>query len=88
VCRVFAPLPQLLRNVRFAGASPLRDARIQQAIRTAEGHLNGAGRLLIRQSGTEKLIRVMAESEDEGLVVRVVDELCATIAAQVRAGAD
>ncbi len=66
VCRVFAPLPQLLRNVRFAGASPLRDARIQQAIRTAEGHLNGAGRLLICQERHfEKLIRVMAESEDE-----------------------
>jgi phosphoglucosamine mutase len=85
VCQMFTPLPQLLRNVRFAGASPLRDARIQQAIRAAEGHLNGAGRLLIRQSGTEKLIRVMAESEDEALVARVVDELCATIAAQVRA---
>jgi phosphoglucosamine mutase len=89
VCQMFTPLPQLLRNVRFAGASPLRDARIQRAIRTAEGHLNGAGRLLIRQSGTEKLIRVMAESEDEALVARVVDELCATIAAQVRvAGSD
>ena len=86
VCRVFAPLPQLLRNVRFAGASPLRDARIQRAIRAAEGRLNGAGRLLIRQSGTEKMIRVMAEAEDEALVVLVVDELCATIAAQTRAG--
>jgi phosphoglucosamine mutase len=84
VCRVFTPLPQLLRNVRFAGASPLRDAGIQQAIVAAEGRLDGAGRLLIRESGTEKLIRVMAESEDEALVALVVDELCSTIAAQVR----
>jgi len=87
VCRVFIPLPQLLRNVRYAGASPLDDVHIQRAIQAAEGRLNGAGRLLIRKSGTEKLIRVMAESEDEALVALVVDELCATIAAQVRAGA-
>jgi phosphoglucosamine mutase len=86
VCRVFTPLPQLLRNVRYAGASPLDDVHIQRAIQAAEGRLNGAGRLLIRKSGTEKLIRVMAESEDEALVALVVDELCATIAAQVRAG--
>jgi phosphoglucosamine mutase len=86
VCRVFTPLPQLLRNVRFAGASPLRDAGIQRAIVAAEGRLDGGGRLLIRESGTEKLIRVMAESEDEALVALVVDELCSTIAAQVRVG--
>jgi phosphoglucosamine mutase len=84
VCRVFTPLPQLLRNVRFSGASPLGDSAIQSAIHAAEGRLNGAGRLLIRQSGTENLIRVMAESEDEGLVTLVVDELCAVIAAQAR----
>ncbi len=86
VCRVFAPLPQLLRNVRYVGASPLGDASIQGAIRAAEGRLNDAGRLLIRESGTEKMIRVMAESKDEALVAQVVDELCATIAARVRAG--
>ncbi|MDE2008302.1 MAG: phosphoglucosamine mutase [Rhodospirillales bacterium] len=84
VCRVFTPLPQLLRNVRFAGASPLRDAPILQAIAAAEGRLNGAGRLLIRESGTEPLVRVMAEAEDEMLVARVVDELCQTIAAHTR----
>ena len=84
VCRVFTPLPQLLRNVRFAGASPLRDAPIQRAIAAAEGVLNGCGRLLIRESGTEPLIRVMAEAEDEALIARVVDELCQTIAAYTR----
>jgi phosphoglucosamine mutase len=78
---VFTPLPQLLKNVPFAGASPLRDKRIQHAIAAAEAELNGCGRLLIRESGTEPLIRVMAEGEDEAMIGRVVDELCATIAA-------
>jgi phosphoglucosamine mutase len=85
VCRVFTPLPQLLRNVRFTGTSPLRDAAVRQAIAEAEGQINGAGRLLIRESGTEPLVRVMAEAEDEALVTRVVDELCRTIAAHARA---
>jgi phosphoglucosamine mutase len=85
VCRVFAPVPQLLRNVRFAGASPLGLPAIRQAIDAAEGELNGAGRLLIRASGTEPVIRVMAESEDEALVTRVVDELCQIIAVHARA---
>ena len=84
VCRVFTPLPQLLKNVRFAGASPLRSKRVQQAIAAAEAALNGSGRLLIRESGTEPLIRVMAEGEDEALVGRMVDELCETIAAATR----
>ncbi len=88
VCRVFTPLPQLLKNVRFAGPSPLRDKRIQQAIAAAEAELNGSGRLLIRESGTEPLIRVMAEAEDEALVSRVVDELCETIAAVTRVRED
>jgi phosphoglucosamine mutase len=88
VSRVFTPLPQLLKNVRFAGPSPLRDKRIQQAIAAAEAELNGSGRLLIRESGTEPLIRVMAEAEDEALVSRVVDELCETIAAVTRVRED
>ncbi len=83
VCRIFAPLPQLLRNVRFAGPSPLRSERIQQAISEAELTLNGAGRLVIRESGTEPLIRVMAEGEDEAQIGRMVEELCATIAAAI-----
>jgi phosphoglucosamine mutase len=80
VCRLFTPLPQLLKNVRFAGASPLRSKRIQRAIEAANAELNGSGRLVIRESGTEPLIRVMAEAEDEALVGRLVDELCETIA--------
>jgi phosphoglucosamine mutase len=81
VCRMFSPLPQLLRNVRFTGPSPLNSERIQQAISKAELTLNGAGRLVIRESGTEPLIRVMAEGEDEALIGRMVEELCRTIAA-------
>jgi len=81
VCRVFTPLPQLLRSVRFAGVSPLRHATVSRAIAAAEQLLDGSGRLLIRESGTEPVVRVMAEAEDETLVHRIVDELCAEIAA-------
>jgi phosphoglucosamine mutase len=79
-CRVFAPLPQLLRNVRYAGASPLRLAHIQAAIAAASDRLGSKGRVLIRASGTEPLIRVMAEGEDRALIQAIVEELCATIA--------
>ena len=83
-CRVFKPLPQRLRSVRFAGISPLRHARVEEAIAAAETALASSGRLLIRESGTEPLVRVMAESEDEELVHRLVDGLCETIAAVAR----
>jgi phosphoglucosamine mutase len=85
VCRVFTPLPQRLKNVRFAGPSPMQNKRVQKAIVAAEEELNGYGRLLIRESGTEPMLRVMVEAEDEALVGRVVDELCETIAAATRA---
>jgi len=83
-CRVFKPLPQRLRSVRFAGISPLRHARVEEAVAAAETALASSGRLLIRESGTEPLVRVMAESEDEELVHRLVDGLCETIAAVAR----
>jgi phosphoglucosamine mutase len=79
-CRVFAPLPQLLRNVRYAGASPLILPDIQTAIAAASDRLRTTGRVLIRASGTEPLIRVMAEGEDFGLIQEIVDGLCVTIA--------
>ena len=79
VCRRFDPLPQLLRNVRFAGGDPLSDPRVLAAMRDVEARLAGTGRLLLRPSGTEPLIRVMAEAEDEALVHAVVAELCDTI---------
>jgi phosphoglucosamine mutase len=88
VCRPFTPLPQLLRNVRFSGQSPLGDARVRAAIRAAEAELDGVGRVLIRASGTEPLIRVMAEAEDKALVARVVDALCESIVAVTRQRAE
>ncbi len=86
-CRLFDPLPQRLRSVRFAGSSPLGDSRVQAAVARAEASLAGTGRLLLRASGTEPVIRVMAEGEDEALVSRLVDGLCAAITdvAQARA---
>jgi len=77
----FDPLPQLLKNVRFAGGAPLDTAPVKAAILAGEARLNGAGRLLIRKSGTEPLIRVMAEGDDIGVVTEVVDEICAAVAA-------
>jgi len=74
--RLFEPLPQLLKNVRFAGGQPLDDEKVKATIADAEKELHGTGRLLIRKSGTEPLIRVMAEGEDEALVGKVVDRIC------------
>lgn len=79
----FNPLPQVLRNVRFKGASPLERPAVKEAIRKAEKTLNGTGRLFIRKSGTEPLIRVMAEGEDERAVHQVVDGLVEIISAAV-----
>jgi phosphoglucosamine mutase len=72
----FDPLPQLLKNVRFAGGEPLKDEKVIAAIADAETRLNGTGRLVIRKSGTEPLIRVMAEGEDKKLVEAMVDQIC------------
>lgn len=79
VLRVFQPLPQLLKNVRYdasTGVRPLEAESVRAAIRAGEGKLAGVGRVLIRKSGTEPLIRVMAEGEDDALVTRVVDDIC------------
>jgi phosphoglucosamine mutase len=78
-CNVFAAIPQLLRNVRFGTGAPLEAAAVKAAIGAAEARLGKGGRLLIRKSGTEPLIRVMAEGEDEALVAAIVDEICAAI---------
>ena len=77
--RQFEPLPQLLKNVRFASGQPLEDAAVKQVIAAAETRLAGTGRVLIRKSGTEPLIRVMAEGEDPVLVHEVVDEICQSV---------
>ncbi|MFN2472360.1 MAG: phosphoglucosamine mutase, partial [Sphingomicrobium sp.] len=62
--------------VRFGGGAPLEDARVKQRIAEAEARLNGSGRLVIRKSGTEPLIRVMAEGDDPALVEQLVDGIC------------
>jgi phosphoglucosamine mutase len=80
VTRLFQPLPQKLSSVRFAGASPLQAPSVRAAIAEAEAALAGSGRLLIRASGTEPVVRVMAEGEDADLVARLVEHLCARIA--------
>lgn len=84
VLQVFQRLPQRLKNVRFSGQSPLREAGVQAAIRDAEARLAGSGRVLIRESGTEPLVRVMAEGEDSLIVAEVVDALCEMIAEAAR----
>ena len=76
---LFDPLPQLLKNVRFAGGQPLEAHGVRQAIAEGEARLAGSGRLLIRKSGTEPLIRVMAEGEDEAMVGDVVDRICEAV---------
>jgi phosphoglucosamine mutase len=75
----FDPLPQLLKNVRFTGGQPLENDAVKKTIAAAEKELGGTGRLVIRKSGTEPLIRVMAEGEDEALVGRVVDRICEAV---------
>ncbi len=78
--RAFDPVPQLLKNVRFdASVQPLDAASVKAAIADAEARLVGSGRLLIRKSGTEPLIRVMAECEDEALLTQVVDGIVAEV---------
>ncbi|MFA7603429.1 MAG: phosphoglucosamine mutase [Novosphingobium sp.] len=83
---LFDPVPQLLKNVRFAGGQfseakgPLEDRRVKAVIADVEAALAGRGRLVIRPSGTEPVIRVMAEGDDAGEVERAVDAICAAVA--------
>lgn len=88
VLDVFEPLPQLLRNVRFGpGTQPLEMPAVEAAIRDARAALGPSGRLLIRKSGTEPLVRVMGEGEDPDLVQRVVEELAGVIEEATRTAA-
>jgi phosphoglucosamine mutase len=79
VCRLFTPVPQRLRSVRFAEGDPLASIPVQRAMDDGKDRLGVTGRLVIRKSGTEPVIRVMAEGEDEELVAAVVDEICEAI---------
>ncbi|MEO6359966.1 MAG: phosphoglucosamine mutase [Sphingomicrobium sp.] len=77
----FEAVPQLLKNVRFTSGEPLDNAEVKDRIAAAESALGGNGRLLIRKSGTEPLIRVMAEGDDATLVETVVNDICEAVAA-------
>ena len=79
VCSAFQALPQLLKNVRYSGAGPLEAETVKKAIASGEKRLGGSGRLLIRKSGTEPLIRVMAEGDSEELIGQVVDDIVGAI---------
>jgi phosphoglucosamine mutase len=79
VCNMFAPVPQVLKNVKFKSGQPLDDNQVKAAIADATARLGNSGRLVIRPSGTEPLIRVMAEGDDAGMVNAIVDELCGVI---------
>ncbi len=78
---LFDPVPQLLKNVVYSGGDPLADAQVKAAIAEGEAALRNNGRLVIRKSGTEPKIRVMAEGDDASLVERVVDDICAAVKA-------
>jgi phosphoglucosamine mutase len=84
LARQFEPAPQRMENVRFSGGAPLDNEKVKAAIAEAETRLNGCGRLVVRASGTEPLIRIMAEGDDEKLVRQLVRE----IAGAVRAAAE
>jgi len=81
VLHQFEPVPQLLKNVRFSGGKPLEAESVKRVIADAEAELNGSGRLVIRPSGTEPVIRVMAEGDDAAQVETVVDRICDAVKA-------
>ncbi|WP_439530348.1 phosphoglucosamine mutase [Pannonibacter sp.] len=80
VCAKFTPVPQVLKNVRYRGGAPLENESVKTAIDAGRDRLGGSGRLVIRPSGTEPLIRVMAEGDDAALVNEVVDEIVDVVA--------
>jgi phosphoglucosamine mutase len=73
ICHRFAALPQVLKNVRYRSGKPLENSKVRSAIENAEQRLNGQGRLVVRPSGTEPVIRVMGEGDNKALVEEVVD---------------
>jgi len=79
LARQFEPAPQKLENVRFKGGEPLKNAAVKAAIADAEARLNGSGRVLVRASGTEPLIRIMAEGDDEKLISQLVKEIAGKV---------
>lgn len=85
VCHRFEPVPQILKNVRFTGPNPLAQDRMSKVIEAGRDRLGAVGRLVIRPSGTEPLIRVMGEGDDRALVESVVDDVCDALSARMTA---
>ena len=81
VCHRFEPVPQVLKNVRFRTGQPLEEERVSRAIETGRQMLGANGRLVIRPSGTEPVIRVMGEGDDRDLVEKIVDDVCDALSA-------
>ncbi len=81
VCHKFEPVPQILKNVRFKAGLPLEEERVARAIADGRQRLGNNGRLVIRLSGTEPVIRVMGEGDDADLVEQIVDEVCDALSA-------
>ena len=79
VCHLFEPLPQILKNVRYAGGQPLQSSHVKAAIASSTAVLGAHGRLVIRPSGTEPVIRVMAEGDDHALVEKAVNDVVAAL---------
>ena len=79
VLRLFDPLPQILKNVRYSGNNPLSNDTVRKEIEGAQESFNGSGRVLVRESGTEPVIRVMAEGDDSDKVETIVNDLCEVI---------
>lgn len=80
VCNRFEPLPQVMKNVRYKSGKPLEDAQVCAAVSEGERRLDGHGRLVIRASGTEPVIRVMAEGDDKAVLEQVVDDIAGALA--------
>jgi len=80
LCHKFDPVPQLLKNIRISKGNPLESEKVRKAIKQAKRMIGKKGRLLIRLSGTEPLIRIMAEGDDRNIVERVVDDIVDAIA--------
>jgi phosphoglucosamine mutase len=87
VCTLFTPAPQVLENVRYekGAKDPLDAASVKAAIKEAEASLDGKGRLLVRKSGTEPLVRIMAEGDDETLVRKAVAGVKSAVVAAAKA---
>jgi phosphoglucosamine mutase len=81
VAQRFAPMPQQLRNLRYNGGAPLEDPRVQKVVQDARSNLGEQGRIVIRPSGTEPVIRVMVEAEQDEMIEQAMDSICGAITA-------